>query len=335
MRKVATTDAKLERIKKVHDITLQYPRVKALLSELDRCRIYTPVQAEPRCMLLVGESGVGKSQLIDWYVSQHPNQTGPEAERRPIVYVRVPEGGTCKQLAMQLLDELGAPYRQSAQLGSLTRQIARLTHELGIEQLIVDEVQHLVRHIDSHKTLVASDWFKTIINESRISLVLVGNLDARTIIVCNPQLARRIRSRHTLEPFSWVRGEKEFRSFVSRITKELSQLDRLPWDDRGLFSRLYLSTHGNVGALMALLREAVVRCIEDDTPHVTMAMLRELAKAMLDQTRLNACDAWELSESDVEERICRVEALRPKSPDYQPLSTPETTHATGPTAATA
>lgn len=306
MTKIADTPSKLDIIAKAQRLRLQYPRARRIVNELERCRIYTPRQAEPRCMLLTGESGVGKTEVIDWHTRSHLPSKGAECDIRPIVSVKVPEAATCKQVAQQILDELGAVYRDSARLGTLTRQIARLTRELGIEQFIVDEVQHLVKHVDSHKTLVASDWFKTLINETKVSLVLVGMPEALAVVACNPQLSRRVRVRIALERFSWTRREKEFRDFLKTIGKELPFTGQLDLHDRGTAARIYLATHGNMSALMTLLLECVTQCVEDDQPHITTFMLRETAMLYLDQSRMNDCDPWEMSDADVEERICRL-----------------------------
>jgi len=316
MIQIATTTSQLDVIAKAQRVRLRYPRALAVVEELERCRAYTPVQSEPRCMLLTGESGVGKSEVIEWHCRAHPPRPGIEADVRPIVSVKVPEAATCKQVAQQILDELGAVYRDAARLATLTRQIARLTRELGIEQFIIDEVQHLVKHIDSHKTLVASDWFKTLINETKASVVLVGMPEARAVIACNPQLARRVRIRLALERFSWTRREKEFIGVLRILGKELPFAANVNLQERGTAARMFLSTHGNMSALMSVLLECVTQCVEDDKPYITTEMLRETALRLLDQARANDCDPWEMSVADVEERICRlIEPANPEAKD--------------------
>jgi len=310
MSAVATQPDKLELIRQVHSITVKYPRIKGILAELERCRTYTSLQAEPRCMMLTGESGVGKSQLLKWYVNEHPDQPGEEAARRPLILIRVPEAATPKQVAMQMVDEMGGVYRSGCQLAALTRQIARLARELGVEQFIVDEVQHLVTHMTSSRTWVASDWFKTIVNESGRSLVLVGVPEAEALVACNPQLARRVNIRVRLEPFSWVERSQEFRKLLATVGEELPFRRALQLGDSGLAARIYLSTHGNIGAVMTLIRESAVRTIESDGTGLSEETLREEALLRLDQARSNGVDAWNLGERDVQERIHRLESLR-------------------------
>jgi len=261
-------------------------------------------------MLLTGESGVGKSQLLNWYVNEHPDQPGKEAARRPLILIRVPEAATPKQVAMQMVDEMGGAYRASCQLATLTRQIARLARELQVEQFIVDEVQHLVTHMTSSRTWVASDWFKTIINESRRSLVLVGVPEAEALVACNPQLARRVNIRARLEPFSWVDRPMEFRKLLATVGGELPFSRPLQLGDSALAGRIFLSTHGNIGAVMTLIRESAVRVIESDGAGLSEEMLREEALLKLDQARSNGVDAWSLNEREVHDRIHRVESLR-------------------------
>src|SRR5271167_5092688 len=89
---------------------VEFARGRLALEELER-RYHYPSCARMPCMLLYGESGMGKTMLIEKFERMHPRRHDRKngIETRPVMIVQFPSGPDERRLFARILRALGAP----------------------------------------------------------------------------------------------------------------------------------------------------------------------------------------------------------------------------------
>jgi hypothetical protein len=264
----------------VESIYIEYPRLKALLAQIEHCRMYSKLAAEPECMFIGGWQGAGKTTLQDYYAQRYPRVERDEgATIVPVLCGRVPNRATDKTLVTELLRVLGDPAYEKGTSYNQTTRLRGLMRECQVEIILLDEFQHFVDK-DSKKVLkTVSDWLKNLIDQASIPIVLCGMpyADAILDVPGNEQLQRRFAVRNSIDSFSWAddAGRKEFRGFLKLIDDQLPfpQPSRLA--ERTLAFRFYYGTNGRVGKVMKIVRRAAEHAINRGLKNLDLEVLAE------------------------------------------------------------
>ncbi|RLV60489.1 hypothetical protein D5018_06770 [Parashewanella curva] len=208
----------------------------------------------PKCMLLTGETGVGKTFFIEQYLESHPSYdvSCDDGEKTivPVLYCQLPKAKHPKPVVSQLLSKLGDPLkRPKGDVRELTQSLVYLLKEVKTELIIVDEVQHAIETTNKNVIQEIGEWFKILINESRIPIVLVGVPWAKPVIDVNAQLRRRVRYHFELSNYT-LKNFNKFQMFLQNVQKKLPlNVYRTLWEVEMAF-RLFAASHGNISELM-------------------------------------------------------------------------------------
>jgi len=120
------------------------PTLWALIEKLDAIRRYRGL-GQQRCFLLGGVSGVGKSSVLNWYAVSHPPTVQETRNYVPVIKIDAPVSNRSpKPLFQRMLLACGAvplPGDEEYYLQLLELHFQKC----GVELLIVDEVEHIVR----------------------------------------------------------------------------------------------------------------------------------------------------------------------------------------------
>lgn len=57
---------------KVKQIFIQNPQITDIINDISDCREFSDGIHEPDCMIVVGDTGAGKTTLIDKYLAKNP-----------------------------------------------------------------------------------------------------------------------------------------------------------------------------------------------------------------------------------------------------------------------
>jgi len=209
-------------------------------------------------LLLVGQSGAGKTTLIEHYRDSFPITEHPEQTLVPILVVQTPAMPTVKNLAEAILHALGDPDVNKGSTEEKTRRIFKLLVACHVELLIIDEFQHFC---DSRRRSVANqvaDWLKGVLNVARIPVVVVGLPRAEEVIRMNEQLARRFSSVFFLRPFNFhtKEGQKEFRGLLKTV-QEFIPVRCIEFHEANLALRFFIATNGLIDYIAKIIDEAV------------------------------------------------------------------------------
>ena len=211
-------------------------------------------------MLVTGDTGAGKTSLIEYYQKKRPKLENQYASKIPILSTSLPESSTSVKAAQQLLYDLGDPfYSKSDNIIELTAKLVTLIKNCQVEMIIIDEFQHMIEFKTKKVLTSVADWLKILIIKIKIPIILVGLPYSELILQANKQLAGRFLLRQTLAPFR-IKSKDNRKSFLSF----LNAIDRgLPFEsisnlaDLKVAKAIYIASKGNLRNLMVLINYAV------------------------------------------------------------------------------
>lgn len=293
-----------EKILKIESIYVLSPELNSILKAIRYCHHQSKYLREPKCLLITGRPGVGKTSLAEYYIKDYPRVETEEAAEVPVLYMRIEVPATPKSLVTFLLAELGDPAAEKGNIGSQTRRLRKYLKDLKTELIILDEFQHFIDK-DSLKILkTISDWLKLLIDKSKIPVVLMGMPYSHIILDTrgNEQLKRRFSFRRSIQPFSWGdrRDEQEdFRKFLQFIDSLLPFNARANLASKTVAFMFYCATNGVVHYVMDIIREAAVKGIEQEVEAISLDLLADaydetLAAAYPDRRNPFRCESVDL-----------------------------------------
>jgi hypothetical protein len=222
-------------------------------------------------LLLVAQTGSGKSTLVKFYRQRFPHRVENGVTRIPVLAVDTPEYPSVRELAETILQALGDPASEKGSAAFKTRRIVRLFKECGVEVLFIDEFQHFFdgRHVA--ESLRVSNWLKTLINKVRIPVILVGLPRSIGVTNINPQLRRRFAAPHYLMPFGFSTEEEriEFRSVLKSIQAAVP-VGTVPLESYEIAQRFYFASHGLIDYVVKIVDDAVSRGGSGDECSITL-----------------------------------------------------------------
>lgn len=256
---------------------VNFPHVKAIVAALDRLLTYRRERAEPLHLLIVGESGVGKSTLLKHYVAAHPRIEHEEYTEIPVLFASLDEAPTPKTLSGKLLLSMGSPFWNKGTAEERRDQLLRLLDACKVQLVILDEANHLVDR-GGEKTLhTSADWIKNVADASGIPFVLAGIPRTKRLLDTNDQLRGRFREVISVERFSVADSAEEirFRSVLKSFQRLLSGIDSIDLSSREIARAFAFATDGRLREIRSLLVRSVELALASTTSKLTMAVLAE------------------------------------------------------------
>jgi hypothetical protein len=156
------------------------PDLRQLNDKIAQVRGYRSL-GQQRNFLLGGPSGMGKTTYLDWLALYERPTVEAERNHVPIIKIDAPVSNhTPKPLFQRILLECGAVYAASDNEEVLLMKLVLYFQRCGVEMLIVDEVEHILRP------------------EIRRRLLEVSNLTRGVPMVCA-----------SCHPLRWTDGDAE------------------------------------------------------------------------------------------------------------------------------
>jgi hypothetical protein len=288
----AMTEA--QRIDMVEHILLKHKRFNTLLERIGYCaRFGGEIETKnPPCLAILGNTGAGKTTLVDTWLANAPLHAmeTPEGSIIPYLYVLVPSSPKKKSAVAAFLRALHDPNPSRGTEWDMILRVHRFIKECKVRMIFVDEFQHLIDK-DTQKVVHAiSDFLKDIINQAHVPMVLTGKLgEAEPILEANSQLDRRVGTPLILGPFEWDRSRaetiKEFRTLMRDIDCALP-LDPSNLQDEETAFRFYYASDGYLGWTMEIIREAAIRAIDTGSHSLNLPLLSAAYDARLAGTEM-------------------------------------------------
>lgn len=294
-----------DRLYKLEHIYVASPRINGILKEIENCRLDSKSAREPRSMLLIGKTGAGKTTIIEKYLEKFPVIDTDERKVIPVFKAELPSKITPRALAQTMLSEMGDPDSDSGNEVALTKRLVKLIKKTGVELIIIDEFQHLLKPDCKKYMDFVSDWIKSLLNNSKVPILLAGTPDAESILATNDQLETRISIIEELKYYSWMgdANQKEYCKFLKMIDKALpfDHLANLQDPDRA--ARFFAASEGMPRYTMRLILEAGRTALKAGLPGLTDTLLAEaFNKHLLRGSKLKK-NPWSMSREDLDRYI--------------------------------
>jgi hypothetical protein len=223
-------------------------------------------------MLLVGQTGSGKSTALEYYAQRFPRTTEDGIVKIPVLLIPTPESPSVKDFAEAVLDALGDPAASKGTARAKTKRIAHFFGECGVELMLIDEFHHFFDSTRAAESKRISDWLKAMKDIARIPTVLTGLPRAIQVVYMNRQLRRRFSAPQYMEPFGFDSEEDqlEFRGVLKGI-QSLLPMGSIDISEANMARRFYFATHGLFDYIVKIVDDAVSRGGTGKDGQVTMA----------------------------------------------------------------
>ncbi|MCL6444668.1 MAG: TniB family NTP-binding protein [Alicyclobacillus sp.] len=250
---------------RISDLYVEHPKVKQIWRILDSRRSHRKIgqgKNSPMHLFVIGDGGVGKTQMALRYINKNPeytliNDAGTEIDIKPIVYVEVPNPFTIGEFYQSIVKELGAPPLSGRPtIGEIKRQAFTLLEKQQVEMMVLDEMDHILSSQISNKA--AMDAIKHVANQSNVSLVCMGTPASDNLRKLDFQIFRRLP---VVRLDRFAECDQEFCNLLANIEEQISPPRRLGLGsmESGLPQLLHRWSKGIVGLLTPIIQEAYAR----------------------------------------------------------------------------
>ena len=253
-----------------------FARAQLAVDELER-RYHYPTCARMPCLLLYGDSGMGKTMILEKMERLHPStlDEGRGIKMRPVLTVKMTPSPDERRFYTRMLEVLDAPYSIRDQIGSLEGRVIHLLERLGTKLLFIDEVHHLLAgsHREQRRAL---NLLKFLANELKIVVVVVGTSDAFHALQTDVQVASRF------EPLCIPRwtATDAFRSFVVAYGKLLPLRKPSPFGEPNMIHALIKQSEGITGRVTWLIGRAAEVAIGEGSEQIDAACIDRVSERL-------------------------------------------------------
>ena len=243
---------------------ITYPRAAAILDQM-QLLLDHPRNSRMPSLLIVGESGIGKTQLDLKFCRDHPPGFDEKNLRTvsPVVSLQMPAAATDRLFYMTLLRAVGAIFSPRITTAEAMIMVLRLYADLGVRMVIFDETHNMLSGTFSDQRRILTQ-LRYLSNELRVSLICLGIDTARDAISGDPQLARRFGQ---VELPAW-QVDADFRALIATVLRNLPLRDPSVLDIASLHT-VIRATRGNTARIFELFGDLAVAAIRNGEERIT------------------------------------------------------------------
>jgi len=219
-----------------------------------RMRIDDALEGHPPTIdTVLGPSRVGKTMLIQALARRYPEQSVEGVRQVPVLVVPVPTPASPKQLPRSVLKALGAPIPTSiASTALMFERMARQLRLAGTRVILFEEASHIVDVGTRLPPRAAGDWFKQLMDQLNVSIVLFGVPRLERLLESNEQLRYRCGAVIRFNPYAWAETSEQ-RHFIACIRTYVRIFEESGWrfnfPPESLVHNTYLLSGGLVGVV--------------------------------------------------------------------------------------
>jgi type II secretory pathway predicted ATPase ExeA len=232
----------------------------------------------PRCyrmpnLLVVGDTGNGKTHIIRRFAEDHPFYTREEDGHliAPVIYLQVPSDADERSFYHCLLDITETPYRAADRADRKQRQVINTLRGLETRLLVIDEIQHVLAG-NQTKQRQFLNVLKYLSNELMLPMVGAGIRTAFNAIQHDEQLASRF------EPIGlprWKMGE-EYQRLLLTFERLLPLKRPSNLAEEKMAYKLLSMSKGSLGEIAKILQWAAIQAIHTQEERITLSLLGQL-----------------------------------------------------------
>jgi adenylate kinase family enzyme len=257
---------------------LLFPPYVAAFKEIDRLILLYRETGIAQNLLVLGESGTGKTTLCCNIQKKYPRFSLPEQDVVPVLHVPIPSAATIASVTEMMLARLGDPAPTAGTVSAKTARAIYLAKALKVELFLFDEAQHIQDRGRLPTQYLVGDWLKAFIDELAIPTVLLGLPRTEQLLQVNEQLRRRFSCRRHMQM-----GQDENETIETECLQLFISLGTsLPlalhagefgWEELG--RRVYYACDGRVAYVKKLLVGAIRVALDSNLNIIDSRVLEE------------------------------------------------------------
>lgn len=262
----------------VDELLIPHQQAKHALEVIEDCIDSVDGITVPQNAVIAGESGVGKSTLIEVIKRQNPEYEADERTVRPVVVVEVDEGLGKRNLPAWTLKALGDPRPTKGTEVDMTNRVFDLATAEGVKLFMFDEVQHFVEKEKGETLRRRANWFKRLTDRTKAAIVLSGLPSLLSLTAADDQLRGRFQTPIILPRFDWTSPaqKEEFLKILYGFDRGIRQHFDMPsLVDPSMQFRCYCACGGLMRPLARTLRAAVRKACKNGSRVITLEDLAE------------------------------------------------------------
>lgn len=260
---------------------------------------------EPVGVMILGESGHGKTFFIERYKKENkPNKSG-DIDQVPCLYLETPPILSTEGYLSDLLEMLGDPQPDQGTMTRKRRRVQKLIKELGVQLVFIDEYQDILSQKNLQEKSRGIKFIKWLMNKNvGVSVALSGLPECKQILFVDKQMRTRFDAVHILSPLTMLNkyAESHYIVFLEKLVTVLPRELYSPVNME-FCERLLLASMGIPRTLKKLLSTAI-----DETRGAEIIQMKDLQMAWMKVTpchlRLETlCLPFESTLSDVKSAL--------------------------------
>ncbi|MEO3711300.1 TniB family NTP-binding protein [Roseateles flavus] len=259
------------------------PSFEQAWGRLAACHASFRSQHGPQHLRILGQTGVGKTFLFKRYLAEHPRRALDDRDLIPVLLVPIPSTPTGKGVYAAILQAMGVANVGNATQEKLHDRVVTLIRNLGVEMLMLDEINHLVDRGRRRTHETVTDLIKELVDAIEIPTVFAGARRSSELFDTNAQLRSRVTAVHSLEPFDLDARFMELRGFILSWLEQSHPPEQADWlSSEDLATRIFYATDGMQRQLALLLNAIPVWGGEQSlSPELRMPDLAQLFRDLL------------------------------------------------------
>jgi Bacterial TniB protein len=251
---------------------LSFPPFARAMDEIESMLATYRQAGVVRHLLVLGESGTGKTTLCHAVEQRYPRTSLEEYDVIPVLHVPIPPSVTPAGMLEEILARLGDPSPGSGKVNAKIARAAKLASGCKVELMLLDEAQHAQDRGRARTHYKVGDCLKAVTDEINVPTVMLGLPRTEVLVRVNDQLRRRFTRKLHLafgqDASATVCDEylNLLKSVVPVLPVRLNRGD-YTWEELG--QRLYLATDGRVAYFKSLLSAAIRIVITRNLPQIS------------------------------------------------------------------
>lgn len=250
-------------------------------------KILDSIQAELVCnsarnlasgILVIAESGVGKSALIKHLMRLHPVRVQKDVTLHPMVAFKIPKRPSAKSLAEALLRALGDPDYKSGSADHKFERIKVLLTTCGCKIVAIDDFQDVPARRKDKGIAEISDWLRDLCEIEFPGVILaLGTPPALVVRDSNVQLKRRMTTVHQLPVFdiaSKANAEKYVEA-MDGLVELMPLAESSKNNHHDVYPRILIASSGRFDHIIKLLVKAVIVVVNEGGERMEMQHLKK------------------------------------------------------------
>lgn len=251
------------------DRWIGYTRAQQIMQQLDELLLYPRTLRMPN-LLIVGQSGKGKSSILERFSHRHPVQVAEAGTPvAPVLHISMPETPDESEFWSIILWALGMTHAERAPAPIKKREAKSAMIYAGIRVLVIDEFNNLTYAGRRAADLLA--LIKGLSNDLKISIVAAGTQAAINALNSEPQM----KSRFEPAALDRWRLNVDYLRFLASYERFLPLAEPSNLASRELATDIYGMAGETIGGTVKLLKAAAKTAIELGRERIDTEVLKK------------------------------------------------------------